>query len=393
MTRRQVPPEEEYSLFLQLQRVSDPRVERTRAHPLINILVIAVCAVICGADDWVSVVEYGKAKFAWFARFLDLRNGIPSHDTFGRVFSLLDPNELQRSFLAWVQSVAKVTDGEIVAIDGKKLNGSADAPKGHHAIHMVSAWACENRLVLGQVKVNDKSNELKAIPQLLELLDVRGCIVTVDAAGTFAEVAAAVHAKEADWVLPLKENQPSLRRAVAEYFDLATQHPLPPTLRTTPPSFTTTVDVAHGRSERREHWLSSDMDWLAVVTGKANWPGLRSIGMVRRRRTPADGTAASDEVCYYLTSLPAATAADVKRFARAVRSHWCIENQLHWVLDVAFDQDNNRSRTGHTAHNIAIVHHIALNLLKQEKSAKIGVKNKRLKAGWSNAYLAKLLFS
>lgn len=392
MIRRQVPPEEEYSLFLQLQSVADPRVERTRAHPLINILVITVCAVICGADDWVSVVEFGEAKFAWFARFLDLRNGIPSHDTFGRVFSLLDPDELQRSFLAWVQSVAKRTDGEIVAIDGKKLNGSADAPKGHNAIHMVSAWACENRLVLGQVKVNDKSNELKAIPRLLELLELRGCIVTVDAAGTFAEVASAIHAKQADWVLPLKENQPTLRRAVEEYFALATQQPLPPTLRTAPPSFTVTVDVSHGRSERREHWLSADIDWLKAVTGKADWPGLRSIGMVRRRRTPANGTAASDEVCYYLSSLPAASVPDVERFSRAVRSHWCIENQVHWVLDVAFDQDNNRSRTGHLAHNIAIIHHIALNLLKQEKTAKIGVKNKRLKAGWSDDYLARLLF-
>lgn len=392
MPRRQVPPEEEFSLFLHLQSVADPRVERTRAHPLINILVITVCAVICGADDWVSVVEFGESKFAWFARFLDMRNGIPSHDTFGRVFSLLDPDELQRSFLAWVQSVAKRTNGEIVAIDGKKLNGSADAPKGHHAIHMVSAWACENRLVLGQVKVNDKSNELKAIPQLLELLDLRGCIVTVDAAGTFAEVAAAVHAKEAEWVLPLKENQPTLRRAVEEYFALATQQPLPRTLATQPPLYVRTVDGEHGRSERREHWLSADMDWLKVVTGKADWPGLRSIGMVRRRRTPANGTAASDEVCYYLTSLPATSAADVERFAKAVRSHWCIENQLHWVLDVAFDQDNNRGRTGHTAHNIAIIHHIALNLLKQEKTAKIGIKNKRLKAGWSNDYLATLLF-
>lgn len=392
MPRRQVPPEEEFSLFLQLQSVPDPRVERTRAHPLINILVITICAVIAGADDWVSVVEFGEAKFAWFARFLDLRNGIPSHDTFGRVFSLLDPNELQRSFLAWVQSVAKVTDGEIVAIDGKKLNGSADAPKGHYAIHMVSAWACENRLVLGQVKVNDKSNELKAIPQLLALLDLRGCIVTVDAAGTFAEIAAAIHAKEADWVLPLKENQPSLRQAVEEYFALATQQPLPPTLATQPPHYTRTVDEEHGRSVRREHWLSADIHWLAAVTGKTDWPGLRSIGMVRRRRTLRNGTS-SDETWYYLSSLPAAAVADAERFARAVRSHWCIENELHWVLDVAFDQDNNRSRTGHTAHNIAIVHHIALNLLKQEKTAKIGVKNKRLKAGWSNDYLAKLLFS
>lgn len=372
------------SLLSHFSSLSDPRVERTRAHPLVNILVITVCAVICGADDWVSVADYGEMKAGWLGGFLDLRNGIPSHDTFGRVFSLLDPKELQTCFVNWIKSVAKLTDGEVVAIDGKKLNGSADAPKGHHAIHMVSAWACENRLVLGQLRVDEKSNEMKAVPQLLDLLDLSGCIVTLDAMSTHREIAEAIHVRDADYVLPLKENQPTLRTAVAEYFDYAGQ--VAAQQRATLHS-TRTVDNEHGRLETREYFLTDAIDWLPGVTGKQPWPGLRSIGMVRTQRTVGDKQ--SSDVRYYLTSLPA----NVHKFAQAVRNHWCIENQLHWVLDVAFDEDNNRSRTGHSAHNLAIVHHIALNLIKQEKTAKMGVKNKRLKAGWSDAYLAKVLFS
>ena len=372
------------SLLSHFSSLPDPRIERTRAHPLVNILVITICAVICGADDWVSVVSYGRSKASWLAGFLDMSNGVPSHDTFGRVFSLLDPNELQNCFVNWIKSVAKLTDGEVVAIDGKKLNGSADAPKGHYAIHMVSAWACENRLVLGQLRVDEKSNEMKAVPQLLDLLDLSGCIVTLDAMSTHREIAAAIHAHAADYVLPLKENQPTLRTAVAEYFDYAEQSDSRhrPALHRA-----RTVDNDHGRLEVREYFLTDAIDWLPGVTGKEAWPGLRSIGMVRTKRTIGDKQ--SSDVRYYLTSLPA----DVHKFAGAVRNHWCIENQLHWVLDVAFDEDNNRSRTGHSAHNLAIVHHIALNLVKQEKTAKMGVKNKRLTAGWDDAYLAKVLFS
>jgi predicted transposase YbfD/YdcC len=258
------------SLLSHFSSLPDPRIERTRAHPLVNILVITICAVICGADDWVSVVSYGRSKASWLAGFLDMSNGIPSHDTFGRVFSLLDPNELQSCFVSWIKSVAKLTDGEVVAIDGKKLNGSADAPKGHYAIHMVSAWACENRLVLGQLRVDEKSNEMKAVPQLLDLLDLSGCIVTLDAMSTHREIAAAIHAHAADYVLPLKENQPTLRTAVAEYFDYAEQADSRhrPALHRA-----RTVDNEHGRLEVREYFLTDAIDWLPGVTGKELWPG------------------------------------------------------------------------------------------------------------------------
>ena len=381
-----------FSLFAELESIPDPRVERTKLHPLINILVMTLTAVVAGADDWVSIAEFGEAKQAWFARYLDLSNGIPAHDTFGRIFRLLDPKQLQRCFLAWVQSVAHLTQGEIVAIDGKQLCGSQDECNGRGANHMVSAWACENRLVLGQVKVDDKSNELKAIPRLLELLDLHGCVVTVDAAGSFAEVATAVHAQGADWVLPLKENQPLLHQAVKAYFDGVADHTLPPTLQTPPPQFVRTFTAAHGRTETRSHWMTEDVGWLAATTGKPLWPGLRSIAMVRRQCQQGTNKP-SDETTYYLTSLAGATQADVERFAAVVRSHWCVENQLHWVLDVAFNEDHNRSRCDHSAHNLALVHHLALNLLKQQTSRKIGIKNRRLRVGWDTDYLAKVIFS
>lgn len=378
------PTENPSSLLSHFSTLTDPRVERTLVHPLCNILVISICAIICGANDWVAIENYGEAKQEWLSGFLDLSNGIPVHDTFGRVFAALDPDKLQACFVSWIKSIAKLTEGEVIAIDGKMLNGSADAPKGRRAIDMVSAWACGNRLVLGQVKVDAKSNELKAIPQLLELLDLKGCIVTADAMSTHEEIAEIVYNKGADYVLPLKDNQPTLRKAVEEHFAFAEKRlpadaPVLAELRT--------VDGDHGRMDIREYFITEDVNWLPGVTGKPLWPGVRSIGMVRSMRV-VNGKE-STFVRYYITSL----AADAKKFANAVRSHWCIENQLHWVLDVAFDQDNNRTRTGHSAHNLAILHHIALNLIKQEKSLKLGVKNRRLHAAWDNTYLAKLIFS
>ena len=377
------PAENTNSLLSHFAALPDPRVERTRLHPLSNILVIAICAIICGADDWVSIEEYGEAKQEWLSGFLDLSSGIPAHNTFGRVFSLLDPDTLQTCFVSWIKSIAKLSNGEVVAIDGKLLNGSADAPKGRRASDMVSAWACGNRLVLGQVKVDSKSNELKAIPELLELLDLRGCIVTADAMSTHAEIAELVYSKGADYVLPLKENQPILRQAVDEHFAFALER-LP--ADATVVAELQTVEDDHGRMDIREYFITEDVRWLPSVTGKALWPGVRSIGMVRSLRVVNDKE--STFVRYSISSLPA----DAAKFANAVRSHWCVENQLHWVLDVAFDQDNNRTRTGHSAHNLAILQTIGLNLLKQEKSKKIGVKNRRLSAGWDDDYLARVLF-
>jgi predicted transposase YbfD/YdcC len=306
------PTENPYSLLSYFASLSDPRIEHTRLHPLSNILVIAICAIICGADDWVSVAEYGEAKQEWLSGFLDLSNGIPSHDTFGRVFSLLDPNAVQSCFVRWVKSIAKLTDGEVVAIDGKLLNGSADAPKGRRAIDMVSAWACGNRLVLGQVKVGAKSNELKAIPELLGLLDLKGCIVTADAMSTHAEIATVVHDRGADYVLPLKDNQPSLRQTVEEHFAFALDR-----LPADAPVFAelTTVEDVHGRMDIRKYFITEDVKWLPGVTGKPLWPGVRSIGMVRSLRVVNGKESTFNR--YYITSLPA----DAAKFANAVRSH------------------------------------------------------------------------
>lgn len=364
-----------------LAAVQDPRVERTKFHPLINIFVITLCGVICGADDWVAIEEYGQSKQAWLGQFLDLSHGIPSHDTFGRVFAMLDPSEVQACFLGWVRSVAQVTQGEIVAIDGKQLCGSADEGKGKSAIRMVSAWACANRLVLAQRKVDEKSNEITAIPALLQLLDLHGCIVTIDAIGCQREIAQTIVDQGADYVLPLKGNQPALYEAVHEYFaDLAA-----PQVRNV--RYHKTIDKGHGRLEVRHHWLTDDVQWLTQVTGKALWPGLAAIGMIRAERQSKRGT--TSHTRYYLTSL----APDVQTFAAAARSHWCIENQVHWVLDVAFYEDHNRTRTGHADENLAVIRHLALNLIKREVSVKLGVKNRRLKAAWNDAYLAQVLFT
>jgi predicted transposase YbfD/YdcC len=359
--------------------IKDPRVERTKLHALLTIITIALCGIISGADDWVAIEAYGRAKQSFLSTFLDLTNGIPSHDTFRRVFGLLNPDQFQEKFLGWVQNIERLTAGEVVAIDGKRLCGSRQAGKG--AINLVSAWATQNRLVLGQHKVNDKSNEITAIPELLEVLHLKGCIVTIDAMGCQQEIARTIVAQEADYLLALKGNQPELFRAVGEYFDAV----LDPKQRILNCASFRTVDAGHGRIETRRHWITEDIAWLPAVTGKALWPQLRSIGMIHAQRRIGDQT--SSFVRYYLSSLPA----DAVQFAHAARAHWQIENQLHWSLDVTFHEDANRTRTDFAPQNLAIVRHIALNLLQQERSTKDSLKVKRLRSAWNNDYLLKLL--
>jgi len=364
----------------------DPRVERTKRHALLDIVTIALCAVICGADSWVEIAQFGQTKEAWLRTFLALPGGIPCHDTFGRVFAKLDPEAFARCFLAWIQAVVGAPGAQVVAVDGKTLRRSHDRGKGKAALHLVSAWATTNHLVLGQVATEAKSNEITAIPLLLGALDLRGTTVTIDAMGCQTAIAKQIIDQGGDYVLALKDNQATLAAAVTDSFALARQTAFAD-LAATDFAAWRTVDKDHGRLELRQYWTISDPAILAYVNPTGAWAGLRSIGMVETERRV--GEEVSVEARYYLSShRGAATAAG---FAGAVRGHWGIENQLHWVLDIAFREDESRARVGHSAHNLAVLRHIALNLLRQEHTARCGVKAKRLLAGWDENYLRKVL--
>src|SRR5262245_2693644 len=360
--------------------VTDRRVERTKLHLLVDNLVSAICAVICGADTWVEMEAYGNAKEPWLRQFLVLPHGIPSHDTFGRVFARLNPDELQRCFLRWIEAVREVTQGEVVAIDGKTLRRSFDRAAGKGAIHMVSAWASANRVVLGQQKVEEKSNEITAIPALLRLLELRGGIVTIDARGCQKAIARTIVEQEAEYVLALKANHGFLYDEVHHFFRWARQRQFVdvPHLSYHP------LDGEHGCIEERRYWLVSELGWL---TDKKEWAGLRSLGLVERQRTVDGATTVEDH--YYLTSL----AGNAEQFGHAVRPHWSIENGLHWVLDVVFQEDQSRPRRDHAAENFAVLRQLALSLLRREPTCPHGIKVKRLKAAWDEQYLTRVLFS
>lgn len=366
------------SIAAHFRRLPDPRVRRTRRHSLEAILVITLCAVICGADDWVSIAHFGHAKRKWFRRFLALPHGIPSHDTFGRVFAALDPEAFKAAFLAWVQTVAALLPGDVIAIDGKTLRQTFDKASDKAAIHMVSAWATAQGVCLGQVKTDAKSNEITAIPKLLDVLALADRIVTIDAMGCQTAIAQAIQAKGGDYVLSLKGNQTLLHDDIRTFFVDAEAHAFAGIPHTT----AETVDGDHGRIEVRRAWATDDLAWLE---GRPRWSGLRSVLRVDAERTVGERT--SCETRFFLSSLPP----DAALLARAVRSHWAIENSLHWVLDVAMNQDKTRIRTGHAPENLAILHHVALNLLKQERTAKLGIKNKRLAAGWEHDYLLRVI--
>ena len=358
--------------------LEDPRTDHTRRHKLIDILTIAICGVICGADSWVDLEIFGKSKEGWLKGFLELPNGIPSHDTFGRVFSLLDAQQFRDCFSAWVQAVSAVTRGQVIAIDGKTVRRSHDKSLGKAAIHMVSAWASENRLVLGQTKVAEKSNEITAIPELLALLDVSGCIVTIDAMGCQKEIARLIIEDSGDYVLALKENQGQLYREVKELFE-------DEDLVAKVGDFHETVNKGHGRLERRRCWSIADQECVSYLNSSGEWRGLQSVTKVTGERRI--GEEVSMESRYFISSLPG----DAKQLLWAVREHWGIENSLHWVLDIAFREDESRVRKGHGPENLATMRHMALNLIRQETSSKGGVKARRLRAGWDEDYLLKVL--
>lgn len=357
----------------------DPRIERTKRHQLIDILTISLCAVISGADTFEDIELYGKSKRAWLSTFLELPNGIPSHDTFNRVLARLDTKAFQECFIAWIASIAEVSGGELIALDGKTVRGSFDRASGKAAIHMVSAWATRNRLVLGQVKVSDKSNEITAIPELLRMLEISGCIVSIDAMGCQTKIAGQIVEQGADYVLGLKGNQESLHEVVQEVFDDVDERDYAGVRY----EYYETKEHGHGREERRRYWTLSANEWIDDIE---MWAGLRTIVQVESERTVEGKT--SREWRYYISSL----GLEVKPIAEAIRNHWGIENSVHWILDVAFREDDSRvrSRAGET---LAVLRHIALNLLKREKTLKASVRAKRNKCGWDDTYLLRVLAS
>jgi predicted transposase YbfD/YdcC len=361
--------------------LEDPRRGQGQRHRLMDIVVIAICAVVCGAEGWVDVAEFGQSKEAWFRSFLELPNGIPSHDTFGRVFSLISPERFQERFRAWVHSVNVNLAGQVVAVDEKTSRRSHDRRAGTEALHVVSAWATEARLTLGQRAVDDKSNEITAIPKLLELLLLQGCIVTIDALGTQQEIAHQIVATGADYVLAVKENQPKLYREVLWPFSRVEHPDYPALLHDTDRN----VEKDHGRLEQRVCQTITAPEHLASLNPDGQWTGLRSVIAVHASRRV--GGKRQEETRYFISSLDG----NAKTAANAVGQHWGIENRLHWVLDVAFRDDDSRIRTGHAAENLAVLRHIALNLLNAETTLRRGVKGKRLTAGWDNDYLKKVL--
>lgn len=358
----------------------DPRIDRCKRHRLIDIIVIGLCAVICGAEGPTEMETFGNAKKKWLEQFLELPHGVPSHDTFGRVLSVLEPREFERCLLKWVNAQVKLAEGEVIALDGKTLRRSHDKAHEQEAIEIVSAWAVSQRLTLGQVKVAEGSNEITAVPEVLRALNVEGCIVTVDALNAQKTIAAQIRAQQADYVLALKDNHKHLRQQVEEFLTSARED------RTYGFEISTyrTVDGEHGRIETRSYWQAAAPDFLPE---KSAWRDLNSVGMVEATRE-LNGQRTT-EVRYYLSSLPVKASV----FGHAVRSHWGIENSCHWVLDVVFREDDCRIRIGNAAENMSTLRRLALNLLRREKTEKRGVHGKRLRAALDDNYLLKILNS
>jgi predicted transposase YbfD/YdcC len=375
------------SLIEHFEKLPDPRVNRTKDHDLIDVLIIALCSLLCAAESFYDMEEFGQAKQDWFKTFLGLRNGIPSHDTFNRVFAALDPEKFLECFLAWTQSVRQAVGQEIVALDGKALRRALG---GEESIkYIVSAWAEGNGLVLGQLKVADKSNEITAVPRLLRVLELSGCIVTLDAMGCQRNIAKEIMEADADYVLALKGNQETVHEEVKTFLDATLaegQGPRLPGAKLSQAAATLavweTVEKDHGRVETRRYYQSVELDWFA---DQAKWEGLRSVGMVEATRESKGQRTV--ERRYYLSSLPLG----VETFARAVRGHWGIENKLHWTMDVCFGEDQSRARTGNAAENLAALRRLALNLLRREKTKKRGIRGKMLNASWDHSYLLRLL--
>lgn len=374
---------EKTTLVSHFADLPDPRIERTKLHSLTDILVLAISAVICGAEGWTDIEAFGKSKETWLKQFLVLENGIPSHDTLSRVFERLETEAFEERFIAWVASLSQISGH--IAIDGKTLRRSYD--KTHHksALHLVSAWASESRLILGQVQTQEKSNEITAIPQLLEMLALKGCLVTIDAMGCQTEIAHQIVEQEGDYLLAVKDNQKHLAEDIKDVFDLEFAEEVPFSGITH--DYTRTIEKGHGRIEIRECWTISEPEFIKYLRNYQAWENLQTIAMVRATRRSNGRESVQNR--YYISSL----AVEAKVILKASRQHWGIENALHWVLDVVFREDEARMRRGNTAHNFALLRHLALNLLRREKSSRRSIRGKRLKAAWDENYLLKILFS
>jgi predicted transposase YbfD/YdcC len=366
------------SILTHFGNLEDPRDIRGKEHLLLDIITIALCAVISGAEGWEDMSEYGIAKQDWLSTFLSLPHGIPCGDTFGRVFARLDPDQMQSCFVSWVNAISALLGAEVVAIDGKTLRHSDDKGCGKAAIHMVSAWASANRLVLGQRKVDDKSNEITAIPALLNVLEIAGCIVTIDAMGCQREIASAIVERGADYVLALKGNQGGLFEDVQWLFQQAQASGFEDVAH----SFAQSIDKGHGRIEIRRCWTMTELDYLVQLP---LWSGLQTIVMIQSERHC--NAQITIEERFFISTL----ASQATLLLNAVRTHWSIENSLHWVLDVSFHEDASRIRRDFAPQNMALLRHLALNLLSQDASSKRGIAARRKKAAWDHSYLIKLL--
>jgi predicted transposase YbfD/YdcC len=371
---------ESKSLVECFSTITDPRMDRRKRHNLIDILAIAVSAIICGAEHWTEVASFGECKKNWFSAFLELPNGIPSHDTFARVFAILDPAQLQFAYAQWVQAVMRDVDVKRCCLDGKTVRGSGHMPSGQKPIHVLSAYAREGGIVLAQRKVDDKSNEITAIPEVLRVLVLKGMIVSIDAMGRQKEIATQIKDQGGEYVLSLKGNQGNLAKAVEHHFECAERD----NFELLDHDCFETVDGGHGRVETRRYDVIGDASWLDANN---EWGGLTAVGRVASRREKSGTRSKGVELRYYLLSRRFSAA----EFAEACRSHWSIENSPHWLLDVAFREDERQMRAGYAAENFVALRHIALHLLKQGNRIKLGIKSRRKVAGWDENYLLELL--
>ncbi|HEY9747952.1 MAG TPA: ISAs1 family transposase [Allocoleopsis sp.] len=358
--------------------IQDPRSERTQLHQLSDILTIAILSTIAGGQGWEDMEVYGESKQAWLSTFLALPNGIPSADTFRRLFERIDPQQFEQCFEQWVNLLVENLDVNLIAIDGKGVNGSYDRSVGRKALHLVSAWASEYRLVLAQLKVQDRSNEITALPALLELLDLKGAIVTLDAMGTQKQIASQIYTAQADYVLTLKANHPTLFKQVEQWFKDAREQ------ATLPSTMTHTTEAGHHRIDTRQGWAIA-LDQLPPLHQSEEWLGLQSIVLVERTRQLWNKT--THEIQFYLSSL----GADDPRTTDVIRQHWSIENSQHWVLDVTFGEDDCRVRSLHAPHNLALIRRFALNALNRETSSKRSLKQKSKQAAMNDAYMLTVL--